>query len=627
MPASSHTYETIAKLLILSPLMAALLSLILRKRNRRWQDRVSMVASLVALGLALALASNPVLEKPIQFRFLWFIPFYLDALSVYFVLLVNAVALWASLYLGAYLDLQQRLSAGKNIHPALFHLFFNLFHFTMILVPLVDNLVVLWIAVELTTLASAYLVGYQQDRPALEAAWKYIVITSTGIIFALLGTLFLGNALPPGESSMNWSELVVVADQFDQNFIKLSFLFILVGYGTKAGLAPMYTWLPDGHGEAPFPISALLSGVLLKSALYAILRFYTLTNITLHDGGAFTSGILLAAGLFSLVLATPFILKDNRFKRVLAYHSLEHMGIITFGLGIGGTVAMFGALLHALNHAFTKALMFLTFGNVQANYANSRLFCLGDLKNPASLLAKLDHPADPLTHYLRDRLSPATRRQLAQPPTEQLQQKVVDYLNQLLRGPCLYDESRFENIPLKKSTRQLIPGEAQPGEYIGLNRLLLEEAFPDELAPSQAESHYVGILRAMPGTGTLLALGGLALVGSPPFNIFFSEFIILWAAITKSMAQPSIWLIGSIVFFLLSITLIFGGLVYHLGRMLIGHAPGDTARETAGQVLPLIILLGLVILFGFTVPKLGPLDLSQLLHQSVRVVCGATTCQ
>lgn len=389
----------------------------------------------------------------------------------------------------------------------------------MVLVPIVDNLALLWIAVELTTLVSTVLVGHRRDRRALEAAWKYLIITSTGIIFALLGTLFLANAIPTNLAlvePMNWSNLVKIAPQLDRNFVTLSFFFILVGYGTKAGFAPMHTWLPDGHGEAPYPVSALLSGVLLKSALYAILRFYTITTLTLGSGSTFTSTILLGSGLFSLTLATPFILKSNRFKRVLAYHSLEHMGIITFGVGLGSHVALFGALLHALNHALTKALMFLAFGIVQQSYAK---------------------------------------------------------------------------------------------------------------VPNQTEENYVGVFRATPATGTLLALGGLALVGSPPFNIFFSEFIILWAAITTAIRQPTLWSVSTVGLFILSVTLIFGGLTRHLGRMLIDIPPAGTAPETLGQVLPAVGLLLTILLFGVTIPGLGPLNLAQLLEQSVNIVqCGQSLC-
>ena len=291
-----------------------------------------------------------------------------DALSVYFILLVNLVAFAASCNIVIAPPSPQR--------PFSFNLLLNLFHCTMLLVPIVDNLVALWIAIEATTLVSTVLVTWRRDFSAWDAGWKYLIVTSTGIIFALLGTMFLANAaknlIPAiaGDQNqvMNWTFLYANVERLAPDFVKLSFLFIIVGYGTKAGLAPMHTWLPDGHGEAPAPISALLSGVLLKSALYAILRFYTLTNASLGST-TFTSSVLLGAGLISLVAAIPFILNErNRFKRILAYHSLEHMGIITFGVGIGGEIALFGALLHALNHAVTKSLMFLAFGNIMRRY-------------------------------------------------------------------------------------------------------------------------------------------------------------------------------------------------------------------------------------------------------------------
>jgi len=517
---SPEVLRIVATILWLSPLLAVVTVVLLewlarsrlfptigRTRVHILQNRVTVVVSAFSLALAIFLVSNFTKEQPVEFDVL-IIRFYLDALSIYFVLLVNLIALAASFYTGYYLDHRFETLPPQRINATQFHVLFNLFHFTMVLVPMMDNLVLLWIAVELTTVVSAFLVGFQRDRRALEAAWKYIIITSAGIIFALLGTLFMAYSIPQPQS-MNWSELVNIAKKLDKNFVQFAFLLILVGYGTKAGFAPMHTWLPDGHGEAPYPISALLSGVLLKSALYAILRFYIITNIALNDGASFTSLILLPSGLLSVGIATPFILKRNRFKRILAYHSLEHMGIITFGLGIGESVALFGALLHALNHAVTKALMFLAFGTVQSGYAH-----LGE----------------------------------------------------------------------------------------------------------KDEEQYTRVLRAMPVTGMLLALGGLALVGSPPFNIFFSEFTILWASIAKAMDKPSVGLILAVILFLLSLVLIFAGLVRHLGRMLIGVPPSGTKPETLGQILPILALFAIVLLFGFTVPQVGTFNLVQLLQQSVHIV-------
>ena len=488
-------------------------------RIQQMQEVVAFFAGALSLWLTIMLI-GPVTGGDVLSPAIGPLKMHVDALSVYFVLLVNAIALFASLYIGPYLDgLTQRHTVAQQGAATLFHVFFNLFHLTMVLVPMVDNLVYLWIAVELTTVFSTLLIGFRRDQRALEAAWKYIIITSTGIIFALLGTLFLASAIPPGAKlSMDWSQLVQHAGELDKGFVQLSFLFILLGYGTKAGFAPMHPWLPDGHGEAPYPVSALLSGVLLKSALYAILRFYSITNLRLGEGLA--SPLLLASGLFSLAVAAPFILKRNRFKRVLAYHSLEHMGIITFGIGIGGEIALFGALLHALNHALTKALMFLAFGQVQASY----------------------------------------------------------------------------------------------GTEVG----------------GEDEERYVGVLRSMPVTGLLLALGGLALVGSPPFNIFLSEFIILGAAVSKAASAgvgQALPYVAAIALFVASVTLIFVGLVRHLGRMLIDTPPQGVKRESRLQTLPLFVLLAVVLLFGLTIPSSDRFDLLLLVRQSATIVrCGGGIC-
>lgn len=454
------------------------------------------------------------------------IQIHIDALSLYFILLVNAIAFVVTWNAVPYLE--GKTSERVIQRPAFFHTSVNFFHFTMLLVPMVDNLISLWIAIELTTLASAFLVGYQNDSAAWEAAWKYLIITSTGIILALLGTIFLANAIPEtyqGNSDvLNWTSIMRLAVQPDSalnpGFVKLSFLFALLGYGTKAGLAPTHTWLPDGHGEAPAPISALLSGVLLKSALYAILRFYTITNTVLNDSTHFTSTALLSLGLLSLILATPFILKENRFKRILAYHSLEHMGIITFGIGIGGPVALFGALLHTLNHAITKALMFLSYGNVMRQYNRRR-------------------------------------------PPEQV-----------------FDSSKI-----------------------------------------------TGVLRSMPVTGSIMAIGGLALVGMPPFNIFMSEFIILWGTVSQLkdnganiVLSPPI-IIVAIVLFLLSTTLIFYGLVRHLSKLILHKMPEEYKVEEKlfRDLAPLLLLTVFVLLFGvWIVPTL-----SHLISESVDIVLQA----
>jgi hydrogenase-4 component F len=529
-PTSSNPIETYALIIVLAPLAAAFLTPFLRKKPEI-QNLVTILFALLSLVTSIQLAKS---VRPPSWRFGLF---YFDDLSIYFVLLVNIVAFIASIYAVQFLAFDAKL----NLHhdPTYFHIFFNLFHFTMLAVPMVDNLIILWIAVELTTVVSTILVRYQRDRSSLEAAWKFIVITTTGIIFALLGTLFLANAMIDPDTGklipelavsidpMRWSVLATekVAKALNPNFVILSFLFVLIGYGTKAGLAPMHTWLPDGHGQAPSPVSALLSGVMLKSALYAILRFYTITNLNLAGGSysSLTSWILMSVGLFSLVLAMPFIIKRNRFKRVLAYHSLEHMGIITFGIGLGSPAALFWALLHALNHALTKALMFMTFGRVQDEY----------------------------------------------------------------------------------HSRQ----EAQEG--------------------SAERDSIGGVLTSMPMMGAILGMGGLALVGSPPFSIFLSELMILWSAFNAVKEKHNIFLIVAVCLFIISVTVIFGGLVGHLSRLLLGRPPFSVVRLSRADVLSLVaflILLAAIFIFGIFIPT-WPVDFPQLLNGSIKVILHGAPAQ
>src|SRR6266567_5723901 len=498
--------------IVLPPFIIAVASLFGKSQSKRL-GILTFIASVFSFCFSVALVFY-ILSQPLhgfQFSFLIF-QFSIDALSAYFILLVNVVALFASYYTIFITMPSDEAFAGdsKESTSRYFHFQFNLFHFSMLLVPMVDNLVILWVLITFTTVVSAPLIGYRRDQRAQEAAWKYIMISSSGIVFALLGTIFLVIAFqvkgfPIGSHiDINWSGLTqglktgqVMVSQNRQGILKLSFLLVLLGYGTKAGLFPMHTWLPDGHGEAPSPVSALLSGVLLKSALYVILRFYVITNLALAKPGQpnpFASNALLIFGLLSLFMATPFILntkKENRFKRVLAYHSLEHMGIITFGFGLGIPLAFFGALFHALNHALNKALLFLSYGNVQTTYA--------------------------------------------------------------------------------------------------------KEQIPDEKIR--------GVFQTMPVTGLLLALGGLALVGSPPFNIFLSEFIILWAAIQKAaMSANPFWMILAICLFLISVTLIFAGLVVHLGRIVLGKSPIalGKVREQWRELILLAGLLALLFYGGFT---------------------------
>jgi len=293
---------------------------------------------------------------------------YLDTLSAFFIFVISVIAFGAALYSIGYIKKDIEGGAVSEKKATIYYILFNLFCFSMLFVPAMNNLGMLWVAIEMTTLISAFLVGFYNNKESVEAAWKYIIICSVGIIFALLGTILFSYAfsISGGIKSLNWSDMAADAGKMDKNILKIAFIFILVGYGTKAGLAPMHTWLPDAHSQAVAPISALLSGVLLKTALYAILRFGIITIKA--TGFAYFGNLMILLGTISLAISCGFILVQKDLKRLLAYHSIEHVGIISIGLGIGGTVGAGGALLHVFNHAVTKALMFFGAGNVVNKY-------------------------------------------------------------------------------------------------------------------------------------------------------------------------------------------------------------------------------------------------------------------
>ncbi|MDD5131267.1 MAG: hydrogenase 4 subunit F [bacterium] len=296
-----------------------------------------------------------------------------DTLSAYFIFVIAVVALATALYSIGYInkDIAQGSISGKKAKT--YYLLFNLFCFSMFLVPLVNNLGLMWVAIEMTTLVSAFLVGFYNTKKSVEAAWKYIIICSAGIIFALLGTILFSYAFSISGcmKSLNWTEAVSTASALDPKVIKIAFIFILVGYGTKAGLAPMHNWLPDAHSQAVGPVSALLSGVLLKTAIYAILRFGFI--VIKSVGFAYFGHLLLLLGIVSLAISCCFILIQKDLKRLLAYSSIEHIGIIAIGLGLGTPWGFLGALLHIFNHAVTKSLMFFGASNMVRAYNTHNL--------------------------------------------------------------------------------------------------------------------------------------------------------------------------------------------------------------------------------------------------------------
>lgn len=353
--------------LLVLPLAVALAVLVV---PGRMAGEVNLLGAGVSLALGLAVAFEVFAGGPIEdlsgaLR--------LDALGALLVGIITVVGFFASAYSVGYMKHELESGAVGEKKLKRYYLGLQVFIFTMLIVPSVSNLGMMWAAVEATTLASALLVGFYGKKSSIEAAWKYVIVCTVGITFALLGTVFLYAAAggSAGGRGLFWPALVSAASAMDPKLLKLAFVFALVGYGTKAGLVPMHTWLPDAHSQAPTPISALLSGVLLNCAVYGIIRFHTLASLGL--GPAFSSNLLLYFGLASMGVAAPFILLQHDFKRLLAYSSVEHIGIIAAGIGFGGTLGLYGAMLHMVNHALAKSLLFFLVGDITQKYGTRKI--------------------------------------------------------------------------------------------------------------------------------------------------------------------------------------------------------------------------------------------------------------
>ncbi|KFZ43684.1 hydrogenase 4 subunit F [Anoxybacillus sp. KU2-6(11)] len=465
-------------LLLIIPLMTALLCW---KINVRIGNKLQVAAALFNVVVGLFIAKNVFFHAPITG---WHRLIYIDALSAFNVMLIVLIGFVASLYSVGYMHhevAEKIIDAYKVRH---YYLWFHLFLGTMLAVSVVNNLGFLWVGIELTTLVSALLVAFYRKGTSLEAAWKYLIMGSVGIAFALLGIIFLylSGVDLFGESadSLNWTVLNQAAKQLNPQWTLIAFIFVLVGFGTKAGLAPMHFWLPDAHSQAPSPVSAVLSGVLLNTALYGIFRIYTIVNTTL-DGKA--APYLIFFGLLSIAITVPFMLVQHDLKRMLAYSSVEHMGIITLGVGIGGALGLYGAVLHMFHHSMAKSLLFFAAGNINQKYHSKRM----------------------------DRIS--------------------------------------------------------------------------------------GVVKAMPITGSIFLIAAFAITGTPPFNIFISEFTIMRAGFQSGH-------LAATVLFLLFVVLIFSGMMYYVVRMAFGEAPAKVEKKemsrwsTVALFLPLIA----VIVFGLYVP-------------------------
>ncbi|MBK8457924.1 MAG: hydrogenase 4 subunit F [Phyllobacteriaceae bacterium] len=321
-------------------------------------SRLNVLASLVSLVAAFSLFG---VERPAPGPYL-----IVDDLNIVFIALNCFVGFTTSVFSASYIA--HELETGK-LTPAylrFYHGMYQAMMFGMNLAFVSNNIGLMWVAVELATLSTVVMVGLYRTHEALEAAWKYFILGSVGIALALFGTILVYMAAQPvigeGIEAMTWTNLVARADAFDPALLNVAFVFLMLGYGTKVGLAPLHAWLPDAHAEGPTPISAVLSGLLLNVALFAVLRFKMMMAVNTE---AIPPGpLMVTLGLVSLIFAAFMLYRRGDIKRLFAYSSIEHMGIIVFAFGMGGPLANFAGLLHMTMHSLTKSAIFFAVGHI-----------------------------------------------------------------------------------------------------------------------------------------------------------------------------------------------------------------------------------------------------------------------
>jgi hydrogenase-4 component F len=346
-----------------APAAAALACLLIH--SRPFVERINLTASIIALVAAIPLT---VLSASGPYRY-WSDYIVVDMPGAWVALCTAIVYLLASIYAVGYMRL---LDEDEKLWG--FYALFAGFAFTVLASTAMNNAGLYWIAIELTTLVSTFLVGFERAPESVEAAWKYIVIVSAGISLALLGTVLFywsGTFVLGPVYDMTWTTLQQSAPKMNATLVSLSYLLVLIGYGTKVGLAPMHTWLPDAHSESPAPVSAMLSGALLNGAMLGIVRYLAICDAA--GVGQFTRTVLVALGVLSLLVGALFIVRQDGIKRLMAYSSVEHMGIVGLGFGFGGLFGVAGALYHMLNHSLNKSLMFFGAGNIMRAFGTKEI--------------------------------------------------------------------------------------------------------------------------------------------------------------------------------------------------------------------------------------------------------------
>jgi hydrogenase-4 component F len=363
--------------ILLIPLAAAaLLSLI---ADYRLSARINVAASILSFLAGLLI----LIDRPIPGQYIA-----VDDLNVVFILLNTFVGATTSAFSASYIGHEIEIGRLTPNYLRFYHAMFQLMLFGMNLALLANNIGLMWVAVELATLTTVVMVGIYRTHEAIEAAWKYFILGSVGIALALFGTILVYLAARPvvgeGIDAMVWTVLITRAHDFDPALLNIAFIFLLLGYGTKVGLAPMHAWLPDAHAEGPTPISAVLSGLLLNVALYALLRFKML--LAANPNAIAPGPLMIALGLISLLFAAFMLYRRRDIKRMFAYSSIEHMGITVFAFGMAGPLGNFAGLLQMTMHSLTKSAIFFSVGHVAQVKGTQRIADMGGLTATHPLL-------------------------------------------------------------------------------------------------------------------------------------------------------------------------------------------------------------------------------------------------
>lgn len=346
--------------------IAALISFLIKRR------RVIEFVSVLAGGVAV-IGSIMVAIKVATFgTYTPFSFFAVDALGAILMSIIAVVGFITTIYSVQYLRQETAKEIIGFTRVRQYFILLNLFLAAMFLATMASSPIFAWIAIEATTLSTAFLISFYDKPSAIEAAWKYLIINSVGLLLGFFGTLlyFTSVNLVSGAGLASWQSLMANVANLDPLIAKIAFIFVLIGYGTKVGLAPLHTWLPDAHSKAPAPISALLSGVLLNVALVIVLRFKIVTDAVVGQG--FSQNLLITFGLLSIIIAALIIFTQTNYKRLLAYSSIENMGIIALGFGFGGW-GIFAAMLHMIYHAFMKSALFLSAGTIFLRYSSTKI--------------------------------------------------------------------------------------------------------------------------------------------------------------------------------------------------------------------------------------------------------------